>query len=188
MGISKPTLLTREAFMAFIQLPGNDEKFFELINAEPVEKMPSFPYVSALALKFVFFFMLYLQNNDIAHITGEQGGYDIDDENTYAPDVAIILKSRQPELPKDEYTPIPPDIVIEIVSASDLQKPKQRIQQKLERYLAAGVPLIWYVYPERREIEVHRPEKPIQIVTVDNILDAEPILPGFRLHVKDIFK
>ncbi len=180
-------LITRAEFYEFIQRPQNATRAFELIEGEMVEKMPSFGYVSGIGARFTTFIGVYLLNNDIAHITDAQGGYDIDDENTLVPDVGIILKSRQAELPVDAYIPIPPDSVIEVVSPSDLKDPKNRIEKKLKKYQDAGVPLIWYAFYDRKEVEVYRRDHPKQIYGINDTLDADDILPGFKLAVADIF-
>jgi Uma2 family endonuclease len=181
-------LYTKAEFYEFINQPENADKHFELIDAEILETMPSFPIPSNIATWFVIYIGIYLMSNDIAYITDAQGGYDIDDENLFVPDVAVTLKSRLPTLPLSTFVPIPPDIAIEVVSKSDLKDPKNRIERKLKKYLEAGVPLTWYVYYERKVVEVHQPGQPVQIIDIDGVLDGGGVLPGFQLAVKDIFR
>lgn len=181
-------LYTKTEFYEFINLPENTDRNFELIDAEILETMPSFPVSGRIAAWMTTFIGMYLIQNDIAHLTISEAGYDINDENTFAPDVAVTLKSRLPELPTGAFVPIPPDIAIEVVSESDLKDPKNRIERKLKKYLEAGVPLTWYVYYERKVVEVHQPGQPVQIVGIDGVLDGGVVLPGFKLAVKDIFR
>lgn len=178
---------TKAEFYKFIQLPQQAHRVFELIDGEIHEKMPTFGYSSGTGARLTTFIGMYLLNNDIAFFTDAQGGYDIDDENTFAPDVGIILKSRLAALPTDQYIPLVPDFVVEVVSPSDQKDYKNRIEKKLNKYIEAGVALIWYVYPDRKEVEVYKRGQPMQVYTVDDTLDGGEVLPGFSLRVSEIF-
>ena len=186
MAVDK-TKYTSQEFWDFVNRPENAEQVFERINGEIVEAMPSNPYSSAVAMRIGHFFMIYLMQNPIGHVTGEQGGYDISDEDTFAPDVAFIAKARQPHLPQDGFNPIPPDLVVEVVSPSDVNDPKQRIQKKLEKYRAAKIPLVWYVYTNPCEVKVYAYGQLIRTAGIDDMLDGGDVLPGFKLPVRDIF-
>ena len=100
---------TSQEFQDFVNLPEHDGMLFERINGEIVEVSPSFGYSSGVAFRIAVEVGIYLKTNDIASATGEGGGYDIDDEHTFAPDVAVILKSRLAVLPNDKFIPMPPD-------------------------------------------------------------------------------
>jgi Uma2 family endonuclease len=178
---------TKAEFYEFIQMPQQANRVFELINGEIHEKMPSFGYSSGTRARLTTFIGMYLLNNDIAFFTDVQGGYDIDHENTFAPDVGIILKSRLAALPTDQFIPLVPDFVIEVVSPSDQKDYKNRIEKKLNKYIEAGVMLIWYVYPDRKQVEVYKRGQPVQVFGVDDTLDGGDVLPGFTLRVSDIF-
>lgn len=179
--------IDRAEFYRLIDLPENADKLLELIDGEIVEQMATFGRTSGISMRLGVLFGVYLLNNEIAHITDAQGGYELDDENTLIPDVGIILKSRLAVLPDDQFIPMPPDIAVEVVSKSDLEKPKERIEKKVKAYQAAGVPLTLYVYPDRREVEVYRPGQPLEIVGVEGVIDCGAVLPGFALRVNDIF-
>ncbi len=180
-------LMTSAEFREFTQQPQNANKLWERIDGEIFEVMATNPYSSSLAGEIYFHFKTYLRQNPIAHATVADGGYDITDDDTFAPDVAIILKSRQPTLPKEGFNPIPPDLAVEVISPSDLRNRKERIDAKLEKYKAARVPLLWLVYATRQEVEVYQPDKMMQILGINGILDGSDVLPGFMLAVKDIF-
>jgi Uma2 family endonuclease len=172
---------TLEDFEAFIQLPENSDRLFEFIGGEIVE-VPSNPYSSQLASRISGFLFIYLMQNTIAHLTGEAGGYWVSGER-YAPDVAVLLKSRQAELVKEGYNPNPPDLAVEVVSPTDDER---RLRIKVTNYLAAGTTL-WVIYPETKEVEVYAPGQPYQVAGVDGTLTAEHILRGFTVAVNDIF-
>jgi Uma2 family endonuclease len=185
--IAQKQLIHQREFYEINALDEYADKNLELINGEIVEKMPSFGYSSTFGVQIGALLKHYLWQNPIAHVTDAQGGYDIDDLNTFAPDIGVVLKSRLAAIPRDRFIPVIPDIVFEVVSASDLEKPADRIERKLAVYQVARVPLIVYVYPERLECEVYEPDQPMRVLGMDDTLDCGAVLPGFTLEVKDVF-
>ncbi len=179
--------ISAQEFWDFVNLPENADKQFERINGEIVEAMPGNLYSSAIAMTFGFFFMLYLRNNDIGFVTGADGGYNVTEDDTFAPDVAFILYSRQEKLAYQGFGPTYPDLVVEVVSPSDLKDVEHRINRKIEKYLSIPIPIFWLVFPARREVEVYEMGKKVAVLGENGILDGGIVLPGFKLPVKDIF-
>jgi hypothetical protein len=54
---------------------------------------------------------------------------------------------------------------------------------KALRYLAAGVRLVWIVWPKQRQVDVWRPDadRPIATLGTSDALDGMDVLPGFTL-------
>jgi Uma2 family endonuclease len=44
------------------------------------------------------------------------------------------------------------------------------------------------VYPRSRQIEIHRPDKTIRSLGVEDTLEAPELLPGFQLSVSAILQ
>ncbi len=184
MAVQLKPQITQADFEAFIHLPENLDRTFELVGGEIIE-VPSNPFVSKIAAKIILFLGMYLLNNDSGHVTGEAGGYRVNGE-LYAPDVAYISYARQPELAHKGYNPNPPEIAVEVISDADSRDEQATLRRKLANYLAAGV-LVWVVNPYDRFIEVYLPGKPVVVLDENGTLDGGEILPGFTLPVKDIF-
>jgi Uma2 family endonuclease len=101
------------------------------------------------------------------------------------PDVAFVSWERLPGRVRPQgYIPVPPDLAIEVRSPSDRAG---EIEEKLDRYRRAGVPLIWWVNPTRRTVSVYRNGALVAELREGDVLDGEDILPGFTLPVADIF-
>jgi Uma2 family endonuclease len=80
---------------------------------------------------------------------------------------------------------VPPDLAVEVVSPSN--RPGELLR-KIGEYLAAGVPLVWVVYPKRRRVAVYRPdEEEPTVLKEDEYLENLPELPGFRCPVSAFF-
>jgi Uma2 family endonuclease len=82
------------------------------------------------------------------------------------------------------YLTIPPDLVAEVVSPNDTA---DELSEKIEKYLRAGVPLVWVVYPETRLVEIHRQDGSVAKLHESAELSGESIVPGFRCQVSDLF-
>ncbi len=77
-----------------------------------------------------------------------------------------------------------PVLVVEVLSPSDVQ---EQIDDKIDSYLQAGVPLVWVIDPHDRTVLIYRPEQEPELVNVRQELSAEPHLPGFRVPVAQLF-
>jgi Uma2 family endonuclease len=78
-----------------------------------------------------------------------------DPVRTRQPDLLFLRKERggTPEQIRQlKRLEIPPDIAIEVVSASEEET--ERLERKLRDYHRIGVPEVWLVYPEERAVEV----------------------------------
>ena len=79
---------------------------------------------------------------------------------------------------------MPPDLAIEVVSPSDTARD---VAAKMERYRRANVPLVWWVYPDRRAVAVYQNGQLVTELGEGDELDGGNVLPGFRLPIAEIF-
>jgi Uma2 family endonuclease len=80
-----------------------------------------------------------------------------------------------------EGTPV---LAVEILSPSNTV---EEIDEKIDEYLSAGVPLVWIVDPHDRTVTIYRPNQDLEWVNVRQELSGEPHLPGFRVPVAELF-
>ncbi len=170
-----------EEFDRFVALPENAERLFEYIGGEVVEVVSN-QRSSRIAARIIGFLFAYLQQHNLGFLTSSDGGYQIAGER-YIPDVAYVSRARQTEPSDQSYSPIPPDLVVEVLSPSNTP---HEIRLKMVNYLAAGC-TVWIVDPDRQVVEVYTPGRAGKTVHVDETLDGGEVLPGFTLAVKDIF-
>jgi Uma2 family endonuclease len=78
-----------------------------------------------------------------------------------------------------------PTLVVEILSPSDTL---EDVNEKIEAYLTARVPLVWIIDPHWKTVTVHRPPTEPQLLNLRDEISAEPHLPGFRVPVKSFFE
>jgi Uma2 family endonuclease len=101
------------------------------------------------------------------------------------PDVSYVTLDRVPgkAIPEGDLH-LAPDLVVEVLSHGNLGI---ELEDKLDEYLAAGVPMVWIVNPDRRTIRVYRNDGTTRLFRGQDAIENEPLLPGFRLVVGEVF-
>jgi Uma2 family endonuclease len=82
------------------------------------------------------------------------------------------------------WTTTLPAIVIELASTNDR---RQRMPQRLQEYLDAGVGAVWILDPRTLTVCVHRRGAAPREWYADEVFDGGPELPGFQLTVRELF-
>ena len=172
------TRVTVDEFDAFIQLPENDDKLFELIEGEIIE-MTSNSFSSMLAMLFGAFITTYVLQHNLGYVTGADGGYLVGNER-YLPDVGFISTARHPGI----YIPLAPDLAVEVVSPSDSER---QLMTKVGNYLAAGT-TVWVAYPDDQQVAVFAPNQPVKHYDRTGVIDGGNVLPDFKLALTEIFR
>lgn len=183
---AQPKFYTVDDFERFTQLPENEDRIFEFINGEIIEKVPTNARASMITARIIYLLISYLEENGIeGHVTAPDGGFKVSGDR-YAPDVAYLPKFKQDELDDKGYNSVPPDLAVE-VETNTTKTTERRLRKKIVTYLATGT-VVWVVYPETKEIEVYNPDGSIQKLGIEDILEGGIVLPNFKIVVKDIFK
>ena len=89
-----------------------------------------------------------------------------------------------PTPPRTGYPDLAPDLVVEVLSPSDVFP---QILRKVQQYLRAGTREVWVVVPEDRSVTVCRPGQEQVILSNGETLSSGDILPGFSCPVADLF-
>jgi Uma2 family endonuclease len=182
--IHEPRTMTADEFERYALRDENADDILEFIDGEIVV-VPSNPFASKISSLIIYFLLDFIRKNDVqGHVTGEAGGYRVGGDR-YAPDVAFVRADKQAEVATEGYNPVPPDLAVEVEFPTSI-KSQRRLEKKLARYANDGT-MVWVVYPETREVEVHAPGQAVQILGIDGTLNGGDILPGFTLTLKDIF-
>ena len=102
-----------------------------------------------------------------------------------APDVAFLSRERVPPTgsPRGYYRGAP-DLAVEVISPNDRYT---GVDQKVAEWIEHGTRLVFVVNPRRQTVAVHRPGQPIRVLGINDTLDGEDVVPGWRLPVRDLF-
>lgn len=167
------------------RMPGDEP--WELWEGE-LRKVPGAGgEASGIAAWIVVLVSLFVRPRRLGMVTGADGTYIVlnDPQTVLVPDAAFVRWERLPgRVRPKRYIPVPPDLAVEVISPSD--EPGE-IAKKLDLYRRAGVPLVWWVDPDRRTVAVYRDGELAAELGEGDELDGADVLPGFRLPVTEIF-
>jgi Uma2 family endonuclease len=181
MGAAK-TLLTAEQFDNY---PFEEDKRYELDEGELIEMTrPAFFHNYILGNLF-FSLTAFLRKSSLGHAFLSENLYALSPTVRRAPDVAIFLGNRLPELRDEKVITIIPDICVEILSPNE--RPSD-IHRKLKQYFKAGVKEVWVIDPEPRDAEIWTGlSLPDRVVSGDDPLSSV-LLPGFEVPLAELFQ
>lgn len=121
-------------------------------------------------------------------VRGSSLGCWMANRNLRAPDISFITKSRLralgPKFDPRKFLPCAPDLVVEIVSASNT---RGEISARLKDFFSSGCQIAWIVYPEEQFVEVCHSLTDRKIIGAGGELDGEHLLPGFRYSTTALF-
>ena len=165
----------------------------ELINGRIVTFMPNGYWPVAFAQRIVLSLMKYVEKGAPGTVVPDPVAYGFDQSlpsgrQSFCPDVSFYTGP----LPKKHMGYIRgfPIFAVEVRSESDYGPAMDReYEEKRTDYFTAGTEIVWDVDPEAETIAAYRagdPTAPV-VYRVGDTADAEPVLPGWRLNVTDLF-
>jgi Uma2 family endonuclease len=130
----------------------------------------------------------YVEAHDLGEVCPGDVGFRLTTapDTVRAPDVVFISRERLETAGRVRgFWPGAPDLVIEVISPNDLYT---EVDEKVAMWLAFGVRLVLVANPRRRAVAVHRPGQPVRVLTGDDVLDGEDVVPGWTLALSDLFR
>jgi Uma2 family endonuclease len=163
-----------------------DEKNYELVDGRLVERNMG-SESSEVGGELYFLLRQFCREHDLGKVWPADNGFQCFRHApglVRRPDVSFVKKGRLPgEASPKGWVKIPPDLAVEVVSPNDLAGD---LEEKLDDYRKAGVPLVWVIYPEQRKARVFRLDAPAVELMEDGELSVEDIIPGFRRPLREI--
>jgi Uma2 family endonuclease len=168
-----------------------DDRPCELVDGILVEKPMGFRE-SRLASEIAFLIRDFLRDHNLGAVATGDGPVRFKLGLVRMPDVSFIRWDSVDdpddiEDPDGAFLEYPPDLAVEVLSPSNTRK---EMAIKLEEYAKAGVRLVWYVDPDRKEVTVYPKgkERGRKAVGLGGVLDGRDVLPGFTLPAARIFE
>jgi Uma2 family endonuclease len=168
-----------------IAVHDRENRLCELVDGTLVDKVMGFDE-SIYAALLLGTLLDYLKTHDLGKIVGADGMMRIFPGMVRIPDTAFISWARYPKRKRrrGEIPQVVPDLVVEVLSEGNTPKEMAR---KLDEYFRAGVRLVWYVNPKRRNVRVYTARNRSVLLREDDTLDGGDVLPGFALSIRDWF-
>jgi Uma2 family endonuclease len=164
-----------------------DSHQFELVDGELVERNVS--VLSSLVASIILRLLgNYSEEKSLGIVLCGSNGYQCFPnarDKVRKPDVSFVRRERfSPDHLREGWLSIRPDLAVEVVSPNDTA---YELDQKIEEYLAVGVPLVWVVNPETRIVKIHRQDGTVSKLHADAELTGENVLPSFQCKVESLF-
>ena len=158
----------------------------ELVRGE-LRKMPfAAPIHSETALRIGASLLIHARANRLGRAYGADTGFELASDHVRAPDAAFVRAERADAAQDaDGFFPGPPDLAVEVISFDDLY---MDVVEKIEDWLAAGTLAVVVANPRNRTVKIHRPNEDEIILSEDDVLEIQDVVPGWRMPVAEIFR
>ena len=177
------TLITAEELE---RMPGEDAHV-ELVKGEIVRMSPAGTEHGEVAYNVVAVLIDYVRETKAGKIYLAETGFTLsrNPDTVRAPDVAFVCAGRVATGPRNRgFFDGPPDLAVEVVSPGDSF---DEVEGKALEYLNAGARMVWVVRPRAKTVTVYRSLSKIRVLTSDETLSGEDVMPGFGVRVSKLF-
>ena len=186
--LATPTsgLLTADEFFEFVHRPENRNRLFELDRGR-IDEMPRPGIRHGVVCANV---SRHLGNFTFARgrgiVVSNDAGLIVehDPDTVFGPDLFFFDENIDyADLPT-HWEDRPPTLVIEVLSPHDRTT---KLNRRIGRFLAMGVPLVWVLDPEDSTLTVHQAHRPLVVLDAADEVTGLEFLPDLKMKVADFF-
>src|SRR3989442_10789583 len=172
--MTPPALMTAEELLD-VRIP---DKRVELVKGVLVVREPAGYTHGRVTLNLTLRLGAHVERTEAGQLFAAETGFTLarGPDTVRAPDIAFIGRDRLPDPEPAGFPDLAPDLVVEVLSPDD--RPG-KVLAKVADWLSAGTKLVWVIDPTHRVARVYRLDRTGQILTVDEGLGGEDLVPGF---------
>lgn len=178
-----PEMRTIRTTMTLEEFLEQDVEGYEYVKGELVPMSPPSREHGEISVNIIYYLYSHVYQQKLGRLYTAETTFQVG-ERTVKPDVAFV-STAQLTGDKTKGFPIPPELAVEVVSPSDVQS---RVAEKAFAYLNAGTRLVWVLEPVTKTVTVYRSETDIEILTRDDTLTGDNVIPGFTCPVAHLFE
>jgi len=165
-----------------------EDALYEIVDGQYEELPPMSTQASIVASRLVVKLSVFAEGHRLGEVVAETlFGLTPKSRRKHRPDGAFVSYKRWPEdrpAPTTDPWPVVPELAIEVISPNDVA---ESVQEKVKEYLEAGVRLVCLVYPRLGWVVAYESMHKMRGFTIADDLDADPVLSGFRLPMRELF-
>lgn len=172
----------RMTLAEFLASPESDQNY-EFIDGQVIRKMSPKRFHASLQAELLIFLRTLLQGKGFVY---PEWGIVLKRNNQDwcpVPDLTYISIERLPSDVGNEMCPVPPELVIEIMSEGQTFK---EFVAKAGDYLKAGILRVWVIDPMSRTLTVFYPDRPPETYQGDLQLTDE-LFPNLAVTAEQFF-
>lgn len=161
------------------------DKRVELVRGVLIVREPAGSRHGLVAMNLGVELANYVKQTGAGRVFAAETGFKLasDPDTVRAGDVAFVTHERAPLAETTGYAACAPDLVVEVLSPGD--RPGA-VLAKVADWLNAGTRLVWVIDPERRVARVYRQDGSLTLVSANEALDGEDVVPGFSCQLASI--
>lgn len=160
---------------------------YELVRGELRKMAPAGYGHGVFAMSIGISLGAYVKANNLGEVCAAETGFRLgsDPDHIRAPDTAFVRRERVEQIvDRSVFFPGAPDIAVEVISPSDRYTD---VDEKVADWIDAGARAVVLVDPRRRIVKVHRSMTDIEVMTEEDVLGVDDIVPGWQMPVGEIF-
>jgi Uma2 family endonuclease len=171
------TLMTADELL---RLP-DDGWRYELVRGELQKMSPAGGRHGDVEMELYVSLGAFVKQHRLGRLYGADTGFKIakDPDTVRCPDAAFVRTERVIRTPK--FIERTPDAVFEVISPSDSYS---EVEEKTRQWLRAGAAVVVIIDPETQTVRVHRTGS---TTPVDDVLEIDDVIPGWRLPLSELF-
>ena len=169
-----PAVITADELL-HVRIP---DKRVELVRGVLVVREPAGLRHGRVAMDLARILANHIDARGLGKVYAAATGFTLarNPDTVRAPDIAFLRRDRIPDPEPAGFPDLAPSLVAEVVSPGD--RPGE-VLAKVADWLSAGTELVWVIDPGARVARIYRDDGTEQILTADQTLDGEDVVPGF---------
>jgi Uma2 family endonuclease len=178
-----PQLVTADDLL---RMP-DDGFLYELVGGELRRMSPASYRHGKIIINITTPLDQHVRAHQLGDVYAAETGFKLasDPDTVRAPDVSFVRRERVEAVGEGEcFWPGAPDLAIEVISPNHLYT---EVEEKAMDFLAAGTGMVLVVNPRKHTVTLYRALGDIRILTENDVIDGEDVVPGWRLPVRDVF-
>jgi len=188
MAVKMPAGSTKKALFRSEDLERLQTAFgkkFELVRGELYEVMPTSQRHGTIVIRTGRKLDEWAERTGAGQISGDSGYIlERDPDTVRGPDIAFVRKGRlKARQSRRGFPELAPDLAIEIRSPNETWV---ELAEKAREYFAAGCRMGWFVEIDAF-LELVWPNGERKRLGLDEPVEVDDVLPGFRCKVRDFF-
>ncbi len=160
---------------------------YELDNGRLISMAPCGGSHGSVEARFTFKFILDGEERGLGKAWCGEVGIILsrNPDSLVGADAAFVTNASLPVRESPEgYLETIPELILEVMSKNDSWA---AVERKIAAYFRAGVRVVWVADPAKKTVTVCRPGQPSHVLTENDTLTVEDVIPGFQMLVGKAF-